>query len=412
MKKLTVLGLVCVLSFSFFVFGCGRVADQLPAASVLSANLVSSGSLGHIILTWEASTDPGLIGYNVYKSTDEVTFVKTADYPVTTNSYDDLIPAAGDGVYYYYKVTYLTPGESSFSNVTKNIHGTRLPASNLAGLTTLVAASPYVAEGNVVVDGGNLVVASGTKLYLADNSTIDIEQGVGGSGLLLVQGLLHAVASASEPAAITAHRVGGTLADGEGLAIHFDGADNYNASDDSGTLLENTIVTKIRVSSDAIEVMNCSPKFYNAKFYGNDTYGRSYLYFRTDAGAIVKNCYFDKISPDILADLRATAFKMDHNIFRNSYYSIAFFSLDNSGIKAGQIELNDFGCSREVATTNTAYFFDMTGANVPLGNNYWHWGTETPPLPATTYFQSTSTFDFNDPSPALSSVPANVGPSW
>lgn len=380
----------------------------IPSPSI-PAGLRATGSLGKITLNWNASSGGGLTGYNIYRSTDEVNFTKTSDSPVASNSYQDNIASpAGDGVLYYYKVTAVGSAESGFSSTVKSVHGTRLPASSLIGFTTVLANSPYVAEGAVTVEGGDLLVDANTKLYVLGNSVVDIEQGykldVAGSSN---NSLLRVLAATSEPATLTSHHVGGALADGEGFRLHFFSVQNYNASDGSGTLLQNSNILNLQQGADAIVVDSCSPKLYNLKVTSNSPGGTSYITLGANAnGAIIENCYFNKISPQVLYDLRSTNFMMDHNIFRRGYYSIEFANLSNPGISAGQIEYNNFD-----ATTNGAYLFNMTGGtDVPIGNNYWNGGSGSPPTPEVISGGGTTiNFDFT---PALSSSPAGVGPTW
>ena len=96
---------------------------------------------------------------------------------------------------------------------------------------------------------------------------------------------------------------------------------------------------------------------------------------------------------------------MKHNIFTGGYYSLSFYSLNNPGVDAGQIELNEFDGSKP------AYLFDMTGGvNVPVGNNYWNGGSGSPPKPSVSLDGTTNiTYDFDT---ALSASPAGAGPTW
>lgn len=310
---------------------------------------------------------------------------------------------------YYYKVTAVGSAESGFSSTVKSAHGTRLPASSSSGFTTVLANSPYVAEGAVTVEGGDLLVDAYTKLYVLGNGVVDIEQGykldVAGSSS---NSLLRVLAATSEPATFTSHHVGGALADGEGFGLRFFSVQNYNASDGSGTFLQNSNILNLHQGPDAILIDSCSPKLYNLKVTSNAISGTSYstLGWNTN-GAIIENCYFNNVVPQVSSDLRSTNFMMDHNIFRRGAYSIGFYNLNNPGVSAGQIEYNDF----DAAATNGAYLYNMTGgSNVPLGNNYWSGGIGSPPTPEVISGGGTTiNFDFT---PALSSSPAGAGPTW
>jgi hypothetical protein len=407
-------------TFSFSVpallalsFACGGGGSSTPAPTPQSTSpsvptgLGSVGSLGNIRISWSPSSGGGLTGYNLYRSIDGVNWTKLNASTLTSTNYDDPIASpAGDGVVYQYQVSAVGTQESSRSVTVKNVHGTRIPVLSAAGFTTTTAASPYVAEGSVVVNGGNLVVDTNTKLYVVDGATVDLEQGTGAAGRLWVKGLLRVLATPQAHANFTAHKLGGSLANNEGFAFWFDGAVNFNPVDGSGTLLQNALITNLTSgnSNGGFSISYCAPKLYNLHATANSMNGISYLFLNNGSAPIVQNCSFNQMVPSIQADLRGTSFKMDHNRFRGGYYAIAFISAGVQGINAGQIDSNDFDGSKQ------AYLYNVGGStNVPIGNNFWNGGTGVPPLPTELTGLTTLHFDF---ATALSAAPANVGPTW
>lgn len=370
--------------------------------------LASTGTLGHITLTWSASSGGGLIGYNVYRSVDGSTWTQLNGSPITATLYDDAIPSpSGDGVVYQYRVTAKGTAESAPSSIVKNLHGTRLPALSAAGFTTVPSASPYVAEGTVVVNGGNLVVDPGTQLYVADQATVDLEQGDGiTAGGLLVKGLLRVVATSTSPATFTAHRVGGLLANQEGFVFQFDGPVSFNPADGSGTLLQNAQITNLAFGgvNGGFSIQNGSPKLYNLHITANSTRGASYVFLRNGGAPIIQNCTFSHICLSVETDLRGTPFHVDHNQFRGGYYAISFVSVPNAAVDPGQIDANDFDGSAQ------AYIYNIGGSiNVPLGGNFWNGGTGTPPVPAELSGLTSVHLDFTS---ALTAAPAHAGAAW
>jgi hypothetical protein len=402
MKKYLLNSLVFAFILILTLSGCGG-GSGAPNAPTAPSALKAVGSLGNIHLSWNASTGEGLVGYNVYRSVNgSGSFTKLNGSPITSTSYDNPIDSpAGDGVLYYYKVTAVGNAESAASNTVKSMHGTRLAASYSGGFTTQASNSPYVAEGITVVNGGNLAVASGTKLYILDNSTIDLEVGNG----FVVSGLLRtAVTSGAAHATFATHKTVGVLDEGEGFYFEFYGAVNYNPSDDSGTMLR---YVQINLGSTGASINFCGIKLDNVRITSNVSNGNSLLNIANDGWAIIQNCYFEKSLVRIGTDLRTSLFQMKRNIFHDCYNSIYFNGLSNPGVNPGQIEQNDFDGSK------SAMLYNMTGgSNVPLGNNYWNGGTGNPPVPTVAKVGTSIDFDFSNPSAPLSSSPSGVGPNW
>lgn len=393
-------------------FACGGGGSSSPApapsAPSVPTSLAAAGSLRNIRLTWTASTGAGLTGYNVYRSTDGNSFAKLNTAPVAATLYDDAIASpAGDGVVYHYQVTAVGALESAASARVKGLHGTRIPASSSAGFTTLVAGSPYVAEGSVVINGGDLVVDTGTALYVPDGASIDVEQGNGiTAGRLYVKGLLRVLAASSAPATFTSHRAGGALANDEGFHLFFDGAVNFNPADGSGTLVQNANLQNLKsvTPGGGVTIRNCAPKLAHCKLTGNSATGTVYILFTQGCGALVQNCLFTKVAPSVNADLRATGFKLSFNRFRGGYYAFYVGDATLAGFNLGQVDSNDFDGTKEAGI-----FLPPGSATVQIGGNYWNGGTGTPPVPAETPSYATIHYQF---SPALTSAPAGAGPNW
>ena len=341
-----------------------------------------------------------MVGHNIYRSTDNVTFVKRNGAKVGGTSYDDAIASpAGDGVFHYYRITAVDTEESEPSDTVRVLHGTRLGTAYRAGFASDAAASPYVLEGTAVVDGGDFVLQAGDKLYLLDNAVLDVEQG----NDVTVQGLLRVLAaSGASHATITSHRVSAPLAPGEGFSINFNTPDDFNPTDNSGTWLRNTLLSNL-TRGQAIGISNCSPRIENCKATSNDSTGDSYLSINSGGGPTLRNCSFDNMTLQVSDGAPSTTFAMDHNIFTNSYYAVSFRDLAGPGVRPGQIANNVFEGGKP------AYLWNVTGASVPLDNNFW---TGASPVPAVLRGGSTPvtvTYSFD---PALLEPPPSAGPDW
>jgi len=361
--------------------------------------LSATGALGVIRLSW---TDGGpLVGHNIYRSTDNATFAKRNGDRVPGTSYDDSIESpSGDGVVYYYRITAEDTNESDPSDTVRAVHGTRLAAAYRAGFTSDNTASPYVLEGTTVVDGGGFLLQGGDKLYLLDNAVLDVEQG----NDVTVHGLLRVLAaSGASHATITSHRVSATLAPGEGLSITFDGADDFNPTDNSGTWLRNTLLSNLK-SGEAIVVQSCSPRIENCKAVSNDGTGASYLSINPEGGPILRNCSFDFMTLQVSGgDFSTTALAIDNSVFTNSYYAVSFWNLVGPGVASGQIANNVFDGRKR------AYLWNVTGANVPLDNNFWSGASPVPTVLRGGSTPVTVTYSFD---PALLAAPPSAGPDW
>ena len=375
---------------------CGWLSSTPPAPP---AGLSATGALGVIRLSW---TDAGpVVSHNIYRSADNVTFVKRNGDRVGGTTYDDAISSpAGDGVFYFYRITAVDTEESEPSDTVRAIHGTRLAAAYVAGFTSDNTASPYVLEGTTVVNGGSFLLQGGDKLYLLDNAVLDVEQG----NDVTVEGLLRVLAGSGDShATITSHRVSAPLAPGEGFSITFLGADDFNPTDNSGTWIRNTLMSNLG-SSQAIVIESCSPRIENCKANSNDNTGTSYLSINPGGGPVIRNCSFDNMTLQVSGgDPSATTLAMENNIFTNSYYAVSFRNLVGPGVSPGQIANNVFDGRK------LAYLWNVTGAAVPLDNNFWSGATPVPTVLRGGGTPVTVTYSF---SPFLTAAPTPAGPDW
>jgi len=365
--------------------------------------LSATGALGVIHLAWKSGG--AVVGHNIYRSADNVTFEKRNGDRVSGSSYDDVIESpAGDGVSYYYRITAVDSEESAPSGTVRAVHGSRLAATYRGGFTSNAAASPYVLERTTVVDNGSFVIQRGDKLYLLDNAVLDVEQG----NDVTVRGLLRVLASSgASHAKITSHRVSAPLGLGEGVSITFDGADDFNPADDSGTWIRNTLLSNL-ASAQAIRIFGCSPRIENCKAVSNirtgGSAGTSYLSIEAGGGPTIRNCSFDFMTLQVSGgDPSTTTFAMDNNVFTNSYYSVSFWNLSGPGVNPGQIANNVFDGRK------TAYLWNVTGANVPLGGNFWSGAFPGPEPTIVTGGTTSVTYSF---SPTLPAAPSPAGPDW
>lgn len=384
---------VPVLAILALLSVCGCSSTQPAPPTGLSAK----GALGVIRLSWKNGGP--VVGHNIYRSTDNATFAKLNGDKVGGTTYDDAIASpGGDGVFYYYRITAVDTEESEPSDVVRAIHGTRLAAAYAAGFASDNTASPYVLEGTTVVRGGNFLLRGGDKLYLLDNAVLDVEQG----NDVTVNGLLRVLAaSGASHATITSHRVAAPLAPGEGFSITFDGADDFSPADNSGTLLRNTLLSNL-TSGPAIVIRSSSPRIENCKANSSDATLASYLSIESGGGPTVRNCSFDNVTLQVSGgDPSATTLAMDNNVFTNSHYAVSFRDLAGPGVNPGQISNNVFDGRK------TAYLWNVTGADVPLDNNFWSGASPVPGITSGGF--STATYSFY---PVLGMAPPSAGPDW
>jgi hypothetical protein len=381
--------------------GCGDDGSGPSQPPSVPTGLSAQGTLGEIELTWDASTGGGLTGYNVYRSTDGANFTLLTATPVSGLAYQDT--DVDDGVYYSYRITAVGSGESDYSAIVRQMHGTRLLARYDSGCVLEAGAlNPYVAEDSVVVAGGDLEIQSGASLYILDSAVVDIEVEPAGPSIdISVRGLLRVEASPAAPAKLTAHYTDGTLPDGMGYALEFfDETIDYDPGDGSGTLIQNCYIENLEQGDGAFLVRSCSPRFYNCKISSNKVTGGSYFTIRETTALIVEHCYIYRVTLKISTNLFGTGALITKNTCRDAYYSIYFSGPAGPFVvDPGQIAYNDFD-----GTVHGLYLFQVEAGNIELGNNYWDGGLPEivpPDWPGTIVV-----------TPTLAEPPADCGPTW
>jgi hypothetical protein len=376
-----------------------------PATPSAPTGVVAVGSLGKIALSWSASSgDP--TGYNVYRKTEGSTFTKLNSSTVAATTYEDLVTSPeADGILYSYRVTAVGAAESDPSGTVLGIHGTRLTGTHTSSITTEAASSPYVVEGTLTLDAGNLTVATGTKLYVLDDAVIDVAAGTIAdphNGRFVVNGLLRVLAGATAHATFTSHKSGG-LAAGQGFTLVFDGAVDYVPADDSGTLVRNTEVANLRSGGEPLQVLSSAPRFDNSKFLVNGRTEATFTWTTVQTAVIFTHCTMIGWYPMINADLHATDFKIQDSVLQsgpNNYYSLDFYNVSDP-LAEGQISGNDIDGTRPLGLEYVG------GSDIPLAGNYWRNGAPTYERWGSTPDTLGCTF-----TPSLTEPPAGVGPSW
>jgi hypothetical protein len=420
LKKFFLYGFTAMLILAVALSGCGggggggKKDDSTPNppnAPSIPQELTSEGSLNHIFLQWKPSSGNNLIGYNIYRSEDGVNFTRiNGSTPITDTSYDDQIDSSGNGKFYYYRVTAVGDAESGFSNVTKNIHGTRIPQNNPGSYSLAQDISPYIAEGTIRIDG-HFWINAGTELYVLDDCTISIGQPESQWNKIWVNGLLRVLASPERHATFTAHPIECELTAGIGLRITFgDTMVDYNPVDGSGTVIQNTLINNLG-NYGSIEINSSSPKYYNSNIRSISNMN-SFIYLSPGSAIDMSKCRVDNLCISINTDLNISypSFKICHNIFNNRFF-FQFGNLNNPGVANGQIENNYFHYN----TDSFAYsisLYNMTGGpySIPLGNNYWDDNNYNPWTPHVGS-DNNITVDFSEP---LTSPPPEIAtiPNW
>lgn len=386
--------------------GGGGGAEPLEANPSVPSNVRAAGALRSVTVTWDASGER-LAGFNVYRSADGATFSRRTGQPVAGPSFvDALTSPADDGILYTYRVTAVGAVESAPSATARAMHGTRLGGARAAGVTTVAAESPYVVDGTLTLEAGNLTIDAGTAVYVLDGAVIDLAAGAASdpaNGRFVVKGLLRVLASASDHATFTSHKAGGLPA-GEGFTLIFDHAPDYRADDGGGTLIRNTDVNNLRGGQggwyEPLVITGCAPAFLDSKLRVNQPGQATLFAIRTPV--IISHCLVHGLWATVLADLTATPFAIQHSILDAASmwnYSLEFW-FDTVPVADGQIAWNDINGQQ---TVDVDY---LTAGSIPLGNNYWRNGVPSVRL------------QFCGPevgvtfAPVLDAPPDGVGPSW
>ena len=387
--------------------GCGSGGgDPLEAAPTAPANVRAAGALRTVTVTWDASSQR-LAGYNVWRSADGTTFAKRNASPVAGPAFADALTSpADDGVLFTYRVTAVGAVESAPSATVRAVHGTRLGGTHAAGLTTVAAESPYVVEGTLTLEAGNLTVDGGTALYVLDGAVIDLAAGAAddaANGKFTVKGLLRVLASEADHATFTSHKAGGLPA-GEGFTLVFDGAPDYVAADGSGTMVRNTDVTNLRAGQggwyEPLVVSGSAPAFLNSKLRVNQPAQATMLVVRT--GVVFSHCLIHGMWPAVEDDVSGTGFSIRDSVLVAGTmwnYSLEFWHA-TVPVADGQIAGNDIDGTQPI---DIDY---LESGYIPLANNYWRNGQPAVRLQFTGASVGV-TF-----APALTDPPAGAGPTW
>ncbi len=110
-----------------------------------ASNLVTTANSNSVSLTWNSSQDNNIIGYHVYRSNEKLgQYTKLTTNPVTSASYTDNNPLAGDNWYMLRAIKLDTTGSGSFLNPSQGIFakaviGNTPPPSTVTPPSNLVA---------------------------------------------------------------------------------------------------------------------------------------------------------------------------------------------------------------------------------------------------------------------------------
>lgn len=396
--------LLCVLLLLFAVLlpACSDDDNTGPLAAG-PTGLTAAGAHGTITLGWAAPTND-ITSYKVWRSADGNTFTQVGQ-PTITAYTDTIASPAGDGIRYTYAVSAIDKAgtETARSATVRQMHGTRL-AGSVNAFTTVTGDSPYVIEGtNYRTTLGNLVVDTGTRLYVLDGSTIEIAAATAAnaaSGQLIVKGELQILATSVATRVQIAAWKSTALAAGEGIALRFTGATSYDAATGKGCLLRYTAVTNLQTSTMfSLSFSKCAPRIEYCKFSVTAPTDTSLVALENPV--VFSHCRFDNIYLSIQTNMTGTPFRVEYSVFRQSVYNYGLdFSFVENPIAAGQIANNDFDASRLIDLSG------VTGASIPLGNNYWTGGQPTLRL------QNMATNFVCVFTPMLTVAPTGVGPGW
>ncbi len=116
-----------------------------PASSFVA---VPSGN--DMLLSWTASTENNILGYNIYRTTDfDFPFEKMNDQIITANAYTDLCVPAGDYHYMVRAVKLETTPSGSFYNLSQ---GNFADATSIADFTINILYMPDLSGSTLTID--------------------------------------------------------------------------------------------------------------------------------------------------------------------------------------------------------------------------------------------------------------------
>jgi hypothetical protein len=362
--------------------------------------LVATGSLGEVRLQWTAATGDGLTGYRVYRSTDGIRFTLMAE-PTVAAWTDAISSPGGDGVLYSYRVTAVgAAGESEPSSSVRSMHGIRLSGIHGGCNFSLSNTRPFVIDDAFHCQR-NLYIFEGQQLYVLPGATLMLSN----ASTIFVYGTLQLLGTAGVPAVVSATQAGG-LGEGEGFGLFFYPATATNIR------MEHALLTNLNTN---ICLMNTIGIISNCKFYSTGAAGEgSFICVRIGMqAATITRCSFFRLYPSILHDVTGSTFSFTGNRLRGGKYAISTQWLEGPIVDPGMICGNDFDASVRSSGGEPRYVWlnNISGSgSIPLGGNYWHGGTNTPPLPQLLYESSPDVCcDF---SPGLAAPPDDCGPTW
>lgn len=388
-KGFNVLALLILVAL--FTAGCSILPPKIPTG------LLATGSLGHIVLRWNASKDGGLTEYRIYRGTNPAQLVKVASVPAANHTYDD--SGVRDGVLYYYAISAVADRESIKSNMVFAMHGTRLQ-DQTGDFMTVQSESPYVIEGRVNL-GGSLFVPAGTSLYALAGSAVTFTRADQVSTLLIAGGLIDMRGTRFSPVSIASS--------GAGYELRLDHAA-------AGSRLEHAQLRDLTgdLVATAITVFACSPTISHCRFESKNNDALFEIY---RSGAYIDHCLFDGLSLSFRSE-QESALYIGSSIWMNGRPAIMFGDTSTWLPLTGQLSNNAFQCSGTASSPLSAADLGLsidTPGTVQLAGNCFFRGSsgDTVLTDAAGFFvddaSGTADFDFLG---LLTALPTGIGPDW